>query len=469
LLHRADPNPVYVVARSGDIVVGQVSPNVFAQLAESAIFQAGRDMLDVTVVGQNLRPQDSTRFVAGRDIVFAIERYQITGAIGSGTNGARIAIGGPGRLELIAGRHIDLGASQGVLSRGNLANPYLPEGGADVLAVAGAAAHDKDGNTLPLDLSKFSDAALDRFFAELGASAKDGAASKDYSRGEAAIAALFPTGTTDAPQSYDGDISLFFSQIKTEQGGGIRMLTPGGGVNAGLASVTGFTREAADLGIMTVQGGDVQAYTLTDFEVNSSRVFSISGGNILLWSATGDIDAGKGAKTASATPPPQLRIDKNGNFVLDVSQSISGSGIGALNGDSDVVLVAPAGEVNAGDAGIRAGGNLTIAAQQVVGADNIQVGGVSTGVPVADAGNLGGTLAGASNLADTAGAASAGQSLTSNATDAEKAVAEAKQAMAGFRPSVLTVSVLGFGGNSIGGNEDDAEKVRRRSLEKGGR
>lgn len=437
-LHEDDPNPVYVVAREGDIV-GQSTPEVFAILAKPAVFQAGGDIINATVVGQNLAADDVTRFVAGGDIVFAIDRDPIFGEIASISN-ARIAIGGPGRLEIIAGGSIDLGASLGVLTRGNLANPYLPEGGADLLVVAGATAHTGEGEVLPLDTDAFSDAALDAFFAELAESAVESVTSKDYSRGEAAIEALFPTGTEAEPLTYAGDISLFFSQIKTEQGGDIRLLAPGGSVNAGLASVTGFTRAAADLGVLTVQGGDIEAYTLDDFEVNSSRVFTISGGDILLWSALGDIDAGKGAKTASATPPPRLRIDGNGNFVLDVSQSIAGSGIGALDGDSDVVLVAPSGEVNAGDAGIRAGGNLTIAALQVVGADNIQVGGVSTGVPISNDGAAAAAATSAGNIGTDASSATA--SLSQNLADAVRAAEELKNA---FKPTFISAEVIGHG------------------------
>jgi filamentous hemagglutinin family protein len=438
LLHQNDTQPAYVVARAGDIV-GQSSPQVFAVLAKPAVFQAGRDILDATVVGQNLRDDGVTRFLAGRDIVFATDRDPVSGAIGSSSE-ARIAIGGPGRVELIAGQDIDLGASKGVVTRGNLANPFLPEGGADLLAVAGAAARDKDGNTLPIDAALMDEEVVDSFFAELLASAEESKTSKDYSRGEAAIADLFPTGTADAPLTYQGDISLFFSQMKTEQGGNIQMLAPGGSVNAGLASVTGFDRGAADLGIMTVQGGDIQAFTQDDFQVNSSRVFTISGGDILLWSAEGNIDAGKGAKTASATPPPQLRIDKNGNFVLDVSQSISGSGIGALSEGSDVVLIAPTGEVNAGDAGIRAGGNLTIGADRVVGADNIQVGGISTGVPISNDGAAAAAATSAGNVGSEATSATA--SLSQNLAEAVRAAEELKNA---FKPTFITAEVIGHG------------------------
>ncbi|MBU1397061.1 MAG: filamentous hemagglutinin family protein, partial [Gammaproteobacteria bacterium] len=334
------------------------------------------------------------------------------------------------------GRDIDLGASKGVVTRGNLSNPYLPEGGADLLVMAGVVAHDGNGSAVPIDAALMDEHVVDNFFAELLASAEESKDSKDYSRGEAAIADLFPTGTADAPLTYKGDISLFFSQLKTEQGGDIQMLAPGGGVNAGLASVTGFERAAADLGIITVQGGDIQAYTRDDFQVNSSRVFTISGGDILIWSAEGNIDAGKGAKTASATPPPQLRIDQNGNFVLDVSQSIAGSGIKGSN----VALIAPTGEVNAGDAGIRAGGNLTIGADRVVGADNIQVGGISTGVPISNDGAAAAAATSAGNVGSEATSATA--SLSQNLAEAVRAAEELKNA---FKPTFITAEVIGHG------------------------
>jgi filamentous hemagglutinin len=455
--------PVYIVTRDGDII-GQPSPYVFAVLAKAAIIEAGRDILDVTLVGQNMRPTDVTRLQAGRDIRFDIVRDPIFGKINQ-ISAARIAIGGPGRLELIAGGDIDLGVAQGVVTRGNLANPYLPEGGADLLAVAGARARGATGAVLPVDPRLFDPVAIGNFFAELARSAEEGAASGDYSRGQAAIADIFPAGSETAPLTYHGDINLFFSQFKTEQGGGIRLLAPGGLVNAGLASLSEFSRAAADLGIMTVQGGEILAYTRGDFQVNSSRVFTISGGDILLWSAEGNIDAGKGAKTASATPPPRLRIDKDGNFVLDVSQSIAGSGIGALKAGSNVSLVAPKGEVNAGDAGIRAGGNLTIAAERVVGADNIQVGGVSTGVPVADTSSLGASLGGLGNVGDAGKATQeVTQSVSATAKDSEQTAEQTRQTLASFRPSFISVEVLGFG--ESGSIQDEAERRRRQEEER---
>ena len=80
-------------------------------------------------------------------------------------------------------------------------------------------------------------------------------------------------------------------------------------------------------------------------------------------------------------------MDAQGNVTQELQGVATGSGIGALSGQpgisaGDVDLIAPKGTVNAGDAGIRAG-NLNIAAQVVLNAENIQVSGASSGVPVA--------------------------------------------------------------------------------------
>jgi hypothetical protein len=134
-------------------------------------------------------------------------------------------------------------------------------------------------------------------------------------------------------------------------------------------------------------------------------MLTLEGGNIILWASNGNIDAGKGAKSASGAPPPVIETDANGNLFVDPSNSVSGSGIGQLLTTPGVTaglvnLIAPKGDVNAGDAGIRVAGNLNIAAVQVIGAGNITVVGTSTGVPVSEAGALAGALSGANSLGD---------------------------------------------------------------------
>ena len=95
-------------------------------------------------------------------------------------------------------------------------------------------------------------------------------------------------------------------------------------------------------------------------------MFAADGGDILVWSTRGDIDAGRGAKTAISAPPPTITFDENGRPHGESSRRRSPAAAsrrwrhppGREPGDVD--LFAPRGVVNAGDAGIVAG-NLTIA------------------------------------------------------------------------------------------------------------
>ncbi|MBT9612614.1 MAG: filamentous hemagglutinin family protein [Burkholderiales bacterium] len=287
------------------------------------------------------------------------------------------------------------------------------------------------------------------FFSELKEASKEWTEKGDASRGTQAAQVLFPETINGQPANYAGDINLFFSQIKTERGGDIEMLAPGGLINVGLASPGENTKTPSELGIVSARGGDVRAYVRDDIQVNQSRIFTLGGSDIVLWAELGDIDAGKGAKTARSAPPPVLVV-KDGKVTFDITGSVSGSGIGALETRKDapigdVYLIAPNGEVNAGDAGIRSAGNLLIAAQRVVGADNIQVGGVATGVPVESA-SLGGALAGVSGIGDASKATDEQTKALSNAAgDGDKAMKEARDALANFRPSFITVEVMGFG------------------------
>jgi hypothetical protein len=189
------------------------------------------------------------------------------------------------------------------------------------------------------------------------------------------------------------------------------------------------------------QHGDVSAFAYNDLQVNESRVFAADGGDILVWSTRGDIDAGRGAKTAISAPPPLVTVDASGQIHVQFSPALTGSGIQTLatsQGEEpgNVDLYAPHGVVNAGDAGIVAG-NLTIAATAVLGADNIQVSGVSVGVPV-DTGGLGASLAGVSSSASSAASAATAAVEPDSSRQPEQSTAQAAL-------SWLDVFVIGLG------------------------
>ncbi len=133
-----------------------------------------------------------------------------------------------------------------------------------------------------------------------------------------------------------------------------------------------------------------------------------------------------------------------------------------LTGDSvkpgDVDLIAPAGFVNAGDAGIGSSGNLNVAAQQVVGLDNIQVGGVSTGVPPETSG-LGASLSSAS-------AAGSSASTAAGATVEGGSAAESStKSLADTALSWLDVFLEGFGPETCKPNDEECLNRYRKESE----
>jgi filamentous hemagglutinin len=293
-------------------------------------------------------------------------------------------------------------------------------------------------------------------FSELRLSGTEAVAtdSKDYRRAFTALETLFPGANPDTEAGetnpYAGNIAMYFSRIYTLDGGDISLLTPGGDVNVGLAAPPasyGLTKGAAELGLVVQRTGSVNSMSYRDFAVNESRVFAADGGNIMVWSTDGDIDAGRGAKTAISAPAPTISFDENGRAVVDFPPALTGSGIQTLAStpgtkQGKVSLFAPRGIVNAGDAGIRAG-DLVIGATAVLGADNIQVSGVAIGTPV-DTGGLGASLASVSAVASSA---------SNSATDLVDSGEGKEQQAASLGDTALTwleVFVVGLG-------EDTAE------------
>lgn len=126
---------------------------------------------------------------------------------------------------------------------------------------------------------------------------------------------------------------------------------------------------------------------------------------------------------------------------------------GVAPGSAD--FIAPEGTIDVGDAGIRATGNLNIAAAQVLNAGNISVGGATTGAPSSgvSAPSLGSISAANSSSAATNSTATA-QTVAQNRDTTSKEEL----------PSIFTVEVLGYGG---GDDEDEEEKRRRLQSELG--
>jgi len=263
-----------------------------------------------------------------------------------------------------------------------------------------------------------------------------------YLRGRNAIAALLPALDAEGNAVGRGGSITFQTAagVHTDFGGGIQVLVPGGGLTLGANGVA----PPPSTGLLTQGRGDIEIYTRDSVLLGLSRIFTTFGGGVLAWSAEGDINAGRGAKTTVVYTPPKRDYDALGNVKLSPNVPSTGAGIATLAPIAevpagDVDLIAPLGTIDAGEAGIRVSGNVNLAALHVVNAANIQVKGESSGLPTVAAVNVG-ALTNASAAASQASAAA--QDVMQRERNA------ARQAL----PSVFTVRVLGFGNEPLPGS-----------------
>ena len=324
------------------------------------------------------------------------------------------------------------------------------------------------------------------YFAELKAAGReyneaDGARRGSYLRGREAIATLFPaTDAKGQKLSYKGDLTMFSGAlyaesgitgittrrpkpgvtylnekdwiaagrpaydvpyfrvldggIHTDFGGNINVLAPGGRV---LVGVDGGIAPGEGSGLLTQGAGDIRLYAQDSILLGQSRVFTTFGGDILAWSATGDINAGRGSKSTVVSTPQRRVYDGIGQVSLSPSTPTTGAGIATLNPipeipPGDIDLIAPLGTIDAGEAGIRVSGNVNLAALHLVNAENIQVQGKSTGMPAIVSVNVGA-------LSNASAAASQAVGAAQEVLQRERAATRQAQ------PSLFTVKVLGFG------------------------
>ncbi|MFC5456731.1 filamentous haemagglutinin family protein [Prosthecobacter fluviatilis] len=504
VLHANDRTPVHIYASTGDIT------GITFYSAKQAQIIAGNDVSDISFYIQNTRADSTSIVASGRDIIAynenTLSRIQSRLAgnsliIGQSALAGDIQISGPGSLEVLAGRNLDLGTGAnktdgtgvGITSIGNGRNPYLPFGGADITVAAGMGGAALGLGGSGMDFTTFmtqfvNSAAGTRYLGELAemlgvttVNLNDPAltpeqqkqlalavyylvlrdAGRDhnnpespnagtYTDGFAAISALFPTTTT-------GTIHTQARDIRTKSGGDINILTPGGGLE--MASTT-IGSTLAPPGIITESGGNINIFADKDVTIGIARIFTLRGGDIMIWSSQGDIAAGSSSKTVQSAPPTRVLIDpQSANVATDLAGLATGGGIGVLASvagvkPGNVDLIAPVGAVDAGDAGIRATGNLNIAATIVLNAANISVGGTSAGTPAAPAvaaPSLGG-LAAASSSAAAATSATNSQAPSQN---------KEEQALSQEQPSVITVQVIGYGGG------DGTDERKRRNDQPG--
>nr|WP_246563558.1 filamentous haemagglutinin family protein [Bradyrhizobium liaoningense] len=297
------------------------------------------------------------------------------------------------------------------------------------------------------------------FFAELKAVGiiQATGTSSDTQRGYRMIETMFPAslgytantigaGGNGASQLVKtGDMNLLHATVQTKLGGDISIFGPGGNLIVGsLAAESNSALKLRDIGILTLGGGAINTFTDQSALVNSSRVLTTQGGDVLMWSSNGDLDAGRGSKTTLSAPALQVLYDQDDYQSVDLGGFVTGAGIGTLKASraaraSNLYLLAPRGKIDFGTAGVQSSGNAVFVAPVVANYGNSSVQGSTTGVPTVSVPNVGALTAGS----NTAGAA-AKTAETPTASGASKPA------------SIFIVEVIGYGGGDGQGQNDQS-------------
>lgn len=122
---------------------------------------------------------------------------------------------------------------------------------------------------------------------------------RSYELGRDAIAAVFPESSSL------GSVFSRARDIRTQNGGGISIFAPTGGVT--LSSIDPNQKDPP-FGIVSAYGGAVNIYSKKSVGIGIGRIFTLRGGDIVIWSDKGDIAAGSSAKTVLSAPPTRVLL-----------------------------------------------------------------------------------------------------------------------------------------------------------------
>lgn len=478
-IHLADENTLLISAE------GDLGEFVLHAPKKTELY-AGANIYGISLFGQNLNAADMTIVKAGGNIGLNSPKEPIQSRSKStDTHYSRsgLIFGGCGYFLVQAGDSINLGLTQGIRTVGDTFNvglsSYLAgedEAKSSLFVLAGTSE------------SLEPETILDFFSAVKAAGVESSALRQrgEIQTAEAVIQAaeeayMNPMFPEDRPGR--GDVLMTNSQISSEGPSGFEWhenelggfdlyqdssdlyVMAGGLIDVGLTEIPSAdaVNEESNTGLFTAQGGEIRLFSVGDINVNEARAMTFRGGDIFAWSKDGNINAGRGSKTAvSASPPVKKQVGgldtpkdpSDDVFQLVFQPPAVGSGIRAVTYDPDGILgsqaapvagdlsiFAPRGIIDAGEAGLK-GRNVTLLATEIVNAQNIEVGGTAIGVPSFSEGSISiGNISGAGALSETTKAMENNTAMRGN----EDAMAQAtKEMMESLVPKWLNVKVISF-------------------------
>lgn len=422
-LHLADSEPLHLN------IAGDVRDLLFA-VPKAIELLVGGDFINSTLLGQNLRATDVTELRVQGDI-FNRNRFTFTflnevgpdvipNLLALGIAVDPVATGLFGRVfynpattrlalaDRLTPRELAALKNLTVLTFPEYGQPYFDERGN--LVRPAAPLTDEQGNLLTATVRFLPESVLNDLFArsqDVPDTAPEGyqvggpgllrveARNLDlgFSKGivsggpkyNPALAELATRGS-DVEVSLRGDLNMFSSNVRVLNGGTISIHAEGE-INVGDPSLD-FNPEVAR-GIYTVGASDVTVVAGGNINVGGSRIATYDGGNIVLRSEHGNVDAGVGAlgyvRVERITVDPETRA-----LGLEV-RAIPGSGILATSfPDSEsslgnITIETPQGDIIANQGGII---QLALSGREVLDAHvTLRAGSVLTdehGVPVLD-------------------------------------------------------------------------------------
>lgn len=439
---------------------------------KAEITTAKGDINSLDFIGQNNDINDVTIVSAHGNIDQGIKTINLS----------EIKVGGPGTLLVEAGKDINLGNSKGIESIGNSFNSGFTGENTDSAVIVSAGAEQR---MVPTDAASGATSLAANYFTTLRQAGDDYSNLKAEGKSDEALLRIeearaevrkYFSEPAEAGLYSDGGITMVDSLIRSKKGDIYLMARSD--VNVGRSNVSDSAQGKQDTGITTTFGGKLNIYSGRDLNVNESRTMTFMGGNIVIWSDQGNINAGRGSKTALSSGGSAEQIkDANGVLIglLYPAPSV-GSGVRASTYDpdgstgpivapdpGDIYLFAPKGIIDAGEAGI-AGGKITLGATQVLNTKNISFSAGSVGVPSGTDSSVSlGALGGNSSMTDSSKMI---ETASSGGGTKDSAKQKLAQAADDFLSKFLDVRVIGFDLDTLPASDKDATEEQEKKKRK---